>query len=259
MRGKEKGPNREKEPKFSYHTSGGAVFQRGRRKCAGLSGLGETPIPSTLIQMKHRDALLGLLAAGLSLGGGEVPASDLPEPISQENFGALLEDSPFLRTLNPAETYRLRGLATIGGQPVATVFNQKTEKTAVITTEKARNEWGLRLVEVSRSDNLSSVSVVLALSGEEFELAYDPERVAPAPQRGGAKGSKVQYDSKGRAQPPKELIQKYYSMSDQQRRKYWEWRNRYYQKNPKLKVSPDRFPIVDKAIDAIKSGKEPPK
>ena len=205
--------------------------------------------------LRFATAGLGLLMACLLPG----KSSELPEPISQENFGAFLEDSPFLRTLDPSETYQLRGLATIGGQPVATVFNQKTEKTAVITTEEARNEWGLRLVEVSPSDNLSIVSVVLALSGEEFELAYEPERVAPAPRSNGAKGSKIQYDSKGRAQPPKELVAKYNSMSDQQRRKYWEWRNRYYQKNPKLKDSPDRFPIVDKAIEAIKAGKEPPR
>lgn len=202
---------------------------------------------------------LGVLLALVVLARGTLSASELPEPISREDFGAFLEDSPFLRTLDPAETYRLRGLATIEGRPVATVFNQKTEKTAVVTTEEARNEWGLRLVEVSPSDNLSSVSVVLALSGEEFELAYEPERVAPAPRSKGGKGSKVQYDSKGRAQPPKELMAKYHSMNDQQRRKYWEWRNRYYQKNPKLKDSPDRFPVVDKAIEAIKAGKEPPK
>ena len=83
--------------------------------------------------------------------------------------------------------------------------------------------------------------------------------MAPAPRSQGGKGGKIQYDSKGRAQPPSELIAKYKSMNDQQRRKYWEWRNRYYEKNPKLKDSPDRFPIVEKAIEAIKSGKEPPR
>lgn len=187
-------------------------------------------------------------------------ASELPEPISDDQFDAFLDDSPFLRTLDPAETYRLRGLATIEGKMVATVFNQKTEKTAVITGEEKRNEWGLRLVEVTSSDDLTGVLVTLELGGEEFELAYEPERITPGPQGGGAmKQYKVHYDSKGRAMPPKELMQKYHSMSESQRKKYWEWRNRYYEKNPKLKDSEKRFPVVDKAIDAIKAGKEPPK
>ena len=202
--------------------------------------------------------IAGVLFSGGS--GSALRSSELPEEVSQDHFGAFLDDSPFLRTLDPSETYRLRGLATIEGLPVATVFNQKTEKTAVITTEEARNEWGLRLVEVNSSQNLTGVTVRLALSGEEFELAYEPERVAP-PSRGGAGGGKyeVKLDSKGRPIPPPKLVEKYKSMSDKQRKAYWEWRNRYYEKNPKLKDSADRFPIVDKAIEAIKKGEQPPK
>ena len=54
------------------------------------------------------------------LAAGQERDSEFPEALDDSHFAALMSDSPFLRTLDPSETFRLRGLATIGGEQVAT-------------------------------------------------------------------------------------------------------------------------------------------
>ena len=39
------------------------------------------------------------------------------QPVTADHFTAIRTQSPFLRTLNLAETYSLRGVAEIGGSP----------------------------------------------------------------------------------------------------------------------------------------------
>lgn len=185
-------------------------------------------------------------------------AGDLPEEVTGDHFDAFLNRSPFLRTLSLTETYSLRGVATIGEETVATLYNRQTKKSLVVS-EAGRNEWGLRLVEVAGSADLSGVAVRLAMSDEEFELKYEPERVAPAPKGGSGKRPEVKFDSRGRAIPPQSLIDQYRSMTDSQRATYMKWREAFYQKHPDLENSEKRFPIAEKAIEAVKAGKEPPK
>ena len=204
-------------------------------------------------------SLLVLAVCARPIHGTEEGAVLAPPGPGNGHFEALLNRSPFRRTLILTETWSLRGLATFEGEPVATHFNRATEKSAVVTGDQS-NELGLKLVEVHEADDLGGVFVRIAFNGEEFQLEYEPERIAPAPASArGAKNYRVKYDSRGRPIPPKDLIKKFHSMSREQRHKYMEWRNRFYGKYPKLKESADRFPIVDKAIDAIRKGKEPPR
>jgi len=88
-------------------------------------------------------------------------------------------------------------------------------------------------------------------------LKYEADRVAPGPQSDKDYG--VQYDSKGRAVSSKKLMEKYVKMSREQRMAYYKWRSQYYRKHPEISRSEKRFPIVDKAMDAITAGKKPPK
>lgn len=182
------------------------------------------------------------------------PSADcLPEAVTPEHFIDLRERSPFLRTLDFADTFRLRGVATIDGKPVAMVFNRKTEKTFQVTSAEA-NELGMRLTGVESSGDLSAVSVLLTVGGEEIKLAYDERQLSPQ----GESKPKPQYDSRGRLQPPKTLVDKYRSMSSEQRAKYQRWRSAYIKKYPDAEHSEKRYEIGEKVVDAIKSGKEPP-
>jgi len=176
-----------------------------------------------------------------------------PQMLTTDHFSALKQRSPFLRTLDFTETYRLRGVATIDGQPVAMLFNRRTEKTVQVTTDRA-NSLGMKLVAVDEAQDLSKVSVRLAIGGEEVELAYDERQITPQPNP----KPEPRYDSKGRLQPPQRLVDKFRSMNDEQRRQYQVWRSAYIKKYPDQERSMKRYELGEKVVDAIKSGKGPP-
>ncbi len=179
----------------------------------------------------------------------------IPSPVDEENFEALKTQSPFTRVLDFSEAFALRGVAQIGNQSVARLYNRKNKKTVTVTETEA-NKLGMTLVTVnSNPENLENVSVRISVGGEEVDLHYDTNQIAPAPKEKPV----YQKDSKGRPIPPKELIDNYRSMTSEQRSNYMRWRSYYYKKNPKLEHSEKRFPIVQKAINAIKAGKTPPK
>ena len=176
-----------------------------------------------------------------------------PARLTTEHFHDLKARSPFLRTLNFAETYRLRGVATIDGKPVAMLFNRETEKTVQVTSTEA-NKLGMKLVGVERATDLSKVSVRLVVGGEEVDLSYDAGQLAPQ----GKPREKPRYDSKGRLEPPKSLVDKYRTMNSDQRRQYHIWRSAYVKKYPDQEYSEKRYAIGEKVVDAIKAGKGPP-
>ena len=110
------------------------------------------------------------------------------------------------------------------------------------------------MVAVDEAQDLSKVSVRLAIGGEEVELAYDAHQISPQPNP----KPRPQYDSRGRLQPPQRLVDKYRTMNEQQRRQYQSWRSAYIKKYPDQERSMKRYEIGEKVIDAIKSGKGPP-
>ena len=200
--------------------------------------------------------LVALAACSLALAGrsdnGEAQAF-LPAPLTTEHFHDLNERSPFLRTLNFADTYRLRGVATIDGKPVAMLFNRETEKTVQVTSTEA-NKLGMKLVGVEQAKDLSKVSVRLVIGGEEVDLSYDASQIAPQ----GSPKEKPRYDSKGRLEPPQTLVAKYRTMNREQMKQYHVWRSAYVKKYPDQERSAKRYAIGEKVVDAIKAGKGPP-
>jgi len=200
---------------------------------------------------------LVLVASGLLCSVQAIFADDgdvfSPPALTADHFTDLKERSPFLRTLDFTEAYRLRGVATIDGQPVAVLFNRHTEKTVQVTSGRA-NALGMKLIAVDEAKNLANVSVRLAIGGEEVELAYDTRQISPQP----TPKAKPRYDSRGRLQPPQRLVDKYRTMNDQQRKQYQTWRSAYLKKYPDQEHSMKRYEIGEKVVDAIKSGKGPP-
>ena len=204
-----------------------------------------------MFQILHR---LSLLAVTVIISH-TANAQGLPRSVGQENFEALKSQSPFTRILNFADTYSLRGVAVIGSEAVARLYDRNTKKTLTVTETEA-NRLGMTLVGVTNDlVNLEGVSVRIAVGDEEVELHYDSAQFAPQ-QKVAVVYKK---DSKGRPIPPPELIQNYRTMNDAQRGVYLRWRTDFNKRNPKLEHSEKRFPHVEKAINAIKSGKTPPR
>lgn len=149
----------------------------------------------------------------------------LPKAPAEEDFIALRETSPFKRVLSISETYALRGVASLENIQVATLYNRETEKTVVVTKEEKTKE-GIQLVEVvganTTSENLAGVAAKISFAGEEVELKYEPSQISPAPQqrRGGGSGDRKGGGSDGeRRGPSKEDIERYRSLSEENRNK----------------------------------------
>ncbi len=109
------------------------------------------------------------------------PPAAPPEAPSEADFEALRKTSPFTRVLSLPETYALRGVASIGGERVATLYNRETKKTIVVTPDGG-NEVGISLVEVVPASQLDEVTAKIAFAGDEAELRYDESQIRPEPK-----------------------------------------------------------------------------
>lgn len=181
--------------------------------------------------------------------------SELPQPVSKEYFSAIHSQSPFLRTLNIAETYALRGVAEIGGDPVATLYNRQTKKTLLVTKDKP-NEAGIQMVEVVPAQNLDGVGVKVSFAGEVVELKYDSEVVSPQPKSKGKPGGDGKPSSGGRRRgPSKKDMARYNSLSDEQKQKFRDYARQTMQKYPNLSRE-ERFNMIRGAMTRLTDGRD---
>ena len=181
--------------------------------------------------------------------------SELPQPVSREHFSAIHSQSPFLRTLNIAETYALRGVAEIGGDPVATLYNRQTKKVLLVTKDKP-NEAGIQMVEVVPAQNLEGVGVKVSFAGEVVELKYDSAVVNPQPKSKGRSGGdgKSGSDSQRRG-PSKEDMARYNSLTDEQKQKFRDYARQTMQKYPNLSRE-ERFNMIRGAMTRLTDGRD---
>lgn len=152
-------------------------------------------------------------------------AQELTEPPrapGEEDFAALRRASPFLRTLRVSDTYALRGVAMVDGHAVATLYNRETEKSIQVTPE-GENESGLQLVEVVPAHDLEGVAAKVSFAGEVSELRYDEEQISPESARADGKDQSRredgERDGRRRRGPSREDIERFRSLSDEQKSK----------------------------------------
>ena len=137
------------------------------------------------------------LAAALLAGGvtwanageaqnAEAADPDLPQAVSANVAENLLGNSPFIRTIEPAETYELTGVAYIDGQPVVTVRNKVTKKRFVVSDKNRPEGWAL--LEVTPKDDLSMTTVRLAIDDEIIAFHFTEDQLAPEDARKQSKG-----------------------------------------------------------------------
>lgn len=165
-------------------------------------------------------AVLGLPSLQAEEDSAEpaLSAIPVPEEISEDEFSALLEASPFNRVLNFAETYALRGVASFEDIHMATLYHRDKKKTIVVSPEgKVVGELGdgLSLVEIIPADTLEGVSAKIAFAGEEVELKYEASQIFP---KGKSPGGASQGDGRPRGPdgkpkgPSKEDIDRFRSL-----------------------------------------------
>ena len=183
---------------------------------------------------------------------GELPV--VPQAVTREHFSAIRTQSPFLRTLNLAETYSLRAVAQIDGQPVATLYNRETKKTLTISKDES-NEAGIQMVEVIPGKGLDGVTVKVSFGGEVVDLKYDAEQLSSMARTGGSgSGQRKDGDGKHKGPSPEER-KRYESLTKEQKDQFHQYARQTMQKYPNLSRE-ERHDMIRGALSRLTDGKD---
>jgi len=181
----------------------------------------------------------------------------LPDPPSpgEKDYKALIQTSPFQRTLNISETYALRGVAQFDDIVWATLYNKETKKTVLINPEK-ENEFGLKLVEVVPSLELSGVAAKVSFAGEVAELRYDAAQLESngAGRSGGSRGRDGGRDGE-RKGPSKEDRERYSKLNDDNKKKLREYIGTVMKKYPDMPRE-ERGNLIRGALIRLSDGRD---
>ena len=101
----------------------------------------------------------------------------IPAPVSAANYAALLERPPFRQVLGLSQSLVLSGVASLPGGKVVTVWDRATARSFVVT--KTPNPQGWKLIDLTESADLRSVTATISAGDEKVTLRFDPERLTP--------------------------------------------------------------------------------
>ncbi len=101
----------------------------------------------------------------------------IPAPVTAADFSQLLEHPPFRRSLSLSESMVLSGVAVLPDGPMVTLWNRSTGESFVVGNNP--NAQGWKLLELSQSSDLRSVTAVISAAGQELTIRFDPERLTP--------------------------------------------------------------------------------
>lgn len=164
-------------------------------------------------------ALSVLLAVpGFAMDGAGKMDPDLPQPWDAKLAEPLLRHSPFTRKVDLSRSLVLTGVAVIEGKLIATVHEQDSGRSYIVTDEP--NELGWRLLGGGPRPSLEHTEVQLLIGQERFTLRYQGDQLHPRPPVGGGKQPlpissladknpvsirRVQLDLTGRQPTPEEI------------------------------------------------------
>ena len=120
-----------------------------------------------------------LVSVPLLVFTGSVRAQQaaIPTAVSAANYPDLLERPPFRRVLTLSESLVLSGVATLPKGKVVTVWDRATARSFIVTATP--NAQGWKLVDLTESSDLQSVTATIAAGDQKLTLRFDPERLTP--------------------------------------------------------------------------------
>jgi hypothetical protein len=101
----------------------------------------------------------------------------IPAPVTAANYPNLLERAPFRTVITLSQSLVLSGVASLPGGKVVTVWDRATGRSFVVT--KTPNPQGWKLLDLTESTDLRSVSATIAAGDDKLTLRFDPERLTP--------------------------------------------------------------------------------
>lgn len=105
--------------------------------------------------------------------------ASLDQPVTEQHFQALLDRSPFTRSIGNSDALVLSGIANVGSFPVLMILD--TENGQSISVSERPNEQGWKLETLSKPNDLESAIASISLQGGEVvRVRYDEERIKNA-------------------------------------------------------------------------------
>ncbi|MDF1825569.1 MAG: hypothetical protein P1U68_13060 [Verrucomicrobiales bacterium] len=177
------------------------------------------------------------VACVLLMPGAGASDGITPNPAEESDFDSLKRASPFVRVLDPSETYVLRGVAEVEDVSVATLLDRRTEKTLVVTRDEV-NDAGIQLVEISSGGPLDAVKATVSFAGEEVELGYDVTQFVAAP-RSASNAGKGKGRGKGggdgrRRGPSPEEVERYKALGPEKQKVFQQYIREVVEKYPDM-------------------------
>lgn len=113
----------------------------------------------------------GQMAWGDSAADEQTEA--LPEPVTEENFEALMESSPFMRSIGLNQSIVLTGVARIEDEVFATLIDLETRQSFLVSEEKNLQGWQLMEVKGDESDLQSLTAQVKIAGSQVVSIRYE--------------------------------------------------------------------------------------
>lgn len=161
-----------------------------------------------------------------------------PNPVPNTAYEALLQSSPFTRTLNLSDSLILTGYARLDDTPIATLLNKKTNETFVVTDKPNRQGW--RMLEINIDEGMDRAEAKLSIgSGQVVTVRFDGEVMAEIAKRsrrsgpGSGSGGKEQKGS-SKGGPSSDMRDKFMKMNEGQRQKFRDYMSKNREKLSKM-------------------------
>jgi hypothetical protein len=196
--------------------------------------------------------------SAVATGARPGATSTLLPVLDVESLRGRLSASPFTRTLNLSEQLLLTGVAEFDGARMVTLVNGEDGTLHVVGP--VANSAGWRLVELSGDGELERLQATVDLGGGRMvKTRFDEEAARAAQERArpqvvlAQQGGGERSRDSGRRGPDPEMMERFRSMSEDQRRAFGE----YMRENRERMASAseeDRRQMVSRAVDRIMGG-----
>ncbi|MEC5129340.1 hypothetical protein VSU19_21445 [Verrucomicrobiales bacterium BCK34] len=215
--------------------------------------------------MKHSTGLSLPFFSLLILSGAavaQVPEGILPASLEEGDFNSVRDASPFTRVLSISETYALRGVAELGAIQYATLYNREKKETILVSPEGGQiqsDDPGIKLVQIVPARSLDGVAAKISFAGEEVELKYDTEQIAPTPAQGSSDGRR-DGDRRGgddgrHKGPSKEDIDRFRALPEEKQKKLREYIGHVMKSYPEMSRS-EKGNLIRGAMIKLTDGRD---
>lgn len=129
--------------------------------------------------MKRHAILIVCCLAWARLPAADPPVGDvdLPQPFDATIVAALIQNSPFIRSVSLSDSLILTGLAYIDGKPVATILNTETNQSYSVSEDP--NHVGWKLTEATATTDINRAQAKVAIGGEVVVIRYNKDAMTP--------------------------------------------------------------------------------